>query len=122
MSEEKRFKEESARTIIKEINTFVRTSPLNRMPGYEDMRLFDKPLVRFADGDDPIFKQYKTIIGEIHMTPREVLARDYEKKPVKVSVVSWILPITATTRKSNGTDDAPPWSSCTSKPVWPFLT
>ena len=75
MTAEMSFVEESAKTIIKEINTFVRTSPLNRMPGNEEMKIFDKPLVRFADGDDPIFTEYKTIIAPVHMTPREVLAQ-----------------------------------------------
>jgi epoxyqueuosine reductase QueG len=66
---------------------------------------FDEPLVQFADGADPIFTEYKTIIGPDHLTPREALAlsvkKEPEKMPARLSVISWILPIAEATRKSN---------------------
>ena len=34
------------------------------MPASEKDFIFDEPLVQFADGDDPIFSEYKKIIGE----------------------------------------------------------
>ncbi len=117
MTEEKLFQEESARSIIGEINEFSRSSPLNIMPGVESLRIFDKPLVKFADGNDPFFIELKSIIAPTHMTPREILALAYEKKseklPEKISVISWILPITQATRRSNREETSGPsryWS------------
>jgi epoxyqueuosine reductase len=94
-----------AQIIETEIKPFVRNSPLNRMPGEADMPIFDEPLVGFADGSDPLFQEFKTIIGPNHLTPREALVLSYNKQPEDdgklVSVVSWILPITKKTRESN---------------------
>ena len=66
--------EETAVFIQEEIRAFVRQSPLNRMPDSNDDFIFDEPLVQFADGDDPIFSEYKDIIDFSHLTPREALA------------------------------------------------
>jgi epoxyqueuosine reductase len=94
-----------AEYIIHEIKSFVVKSPLNRMPTSENDILFDEPLVQFADGTDPIFTDYKTIIGADHLTPREALALSEKKDPKeitgRISVISWILPIAEATRKSN---------------------
>ena len=91
--------------IEEEIKTFVRTSPLNRMPSTDNHKFFDEPLVQFADGDDPIFTEYKTIISPTHLTPREALAITFGKIPADtaahISVISWILPISEIIRKSN---------------------
>ncbi len=100
-----RFQTESAQLIKEEIKAFVRTSPANRLPFIKDYFIFDEPLVKFADGDDPIFAEYKTIIAPTHLTPCEALAKACSKSPEDMpaclSVVSWILPITEKTRKSN---------------------
>lgn len=96
---------DTAGFIVNEIETFVRNSPLNRMPDNVEQVIFDEPLVHFAGGDDPVFTQYKTIIAPSHRTPREALAQAYNKKPGELpstlSVISWILPVTQGTRKSN---------------------
>ena len=107
MKAEERFEqEESARSLIREMREFVRSSPDNVMPGQEEeMNIFYRPIVKFADGDDPLFKQYKKIIASEHMTPREVLALGTGKArselPAKISVISWILPVHEKTRKTN---------------------
>jgi len=97
--------EQTAQLIENEITAFTRTSPLNYMPIANNQLIFDEPLVQFADGDDPIFSEYKTIIAPTHLTPREALAQAANKSPedmpVHLSVISWILPITENTRKSN---------------------
>ncbi len=96
---------EAAQLIEKEIKTFVRTSPANRMPSAPDYFIFEEPLVRFADGNDPLFAEYKSIIAPTHFTPGEALAKAYGKNPEdmppQLSVISWILPISEETRKSN---------------------
>ncbi len=94
-----------ADAIIKEIRHFISQSPANRMPTADNGIIFDEPLVQFADGDDPIFNEYKSIIDSTHLTPREALARAYDKSPEdmpsRLSVISWILPVTEATRVSN---------------------
>lgn len=94
-----------ARFIESEIKSFVHNSPANRLPDNKDEPMFDEPMVKFADGDDALFTQFKTIIGTAHLTPREALAQAYDKKPEDLpktlSVISWVLPITLKTRKTN---------------------
>jgi epoxyqueuosine reductase len=96
---------ETAQFIEDEIKAFVRTSPLNHMPIMDNTPIYDEPLVGFADGDDPIFTEYKTIIAPMHLTPREALAKTYNRSPqdipAHISVISWILPITSRIRESN---------------------
>jgi epoxyqueuosine reductase QueG len=75
------------------IRSFVRDNSGNRFPGSGDP-YFDEPLIGFAAANDPLFANYKRIIGAFHQTPSEILdgAR---------SVICWVLPITRTTRESN---------------------
>ncbi len=91
--------------IADETRKFTIESSANRMPGSESEVMFDLPLVHFADGDDPIFREFKRIIDDSHLTPREALAQVYEKSSVDlsehISVISWILPITEETRIAN---------------------
>jgi ferredoxin len=94
-----------AQLIESEIKSFVRNSPLNRMPDDANQPIFDEPLVKFADGNDPLFEQLKSIIGPTHLTPREALTIAYNKLPEDdgklISVISWVLPIASLTRMSN---------------------
>jgi epoxyqueuosine reductase len=87
------------------IANFVKTSPLNRMPDGSGGVIFDEPLVQFAGGDDPLFAEYKTIIHPSHMLPREALSKsrgkDADEISARLSVISWILPITAKAREAN---------------------
>jgi len=96
---------EMAQFIEQEIKTFTRTSPQNRLPMMDNYIIWDEPLAQFADSDDPIFTEYKKIIDPTHLTPREALAKAYDKSPkdmpAHLSVISWILPTTEKTRKSN---------------------
>ncbi len=108
---------EPAKFVEGEIKTFGGTSPTNRLSFIKNHIIFDEPLVKFADGDDPIFTEYKTIIAPTHLTPHEALAKAYDKSlkdmPARLSVISWILPITEKTRKSNRSETLTPsrlWS------------
>jgi len=111
------FQTNPAQFIEEEIKEFARTSPLNRLPFISDYIIWDEPLVKFADGNDPIFTEYKTIIAPTHLTPREALAKTYSKSPkdmpAHLSVISWILPAVEETRKSNRAETLVPsrlWS------------
>ena len=111
------FKTNPAQFIKQQITEFVRTSMANRLSFMNDYVMWDEPLVKFADGDDPLFSEYKTIIAPTHLTPREALAIAYDKSPedmpTRLSVISWILPATEETRKYNRTETLVPsrlWS------------
>lgn len=87
------------------VESVVRCSPLNRLVHIDDSPIFDAPLTGVADGDDPLFEQYKTIIGPHHLMPREVLASVARSCALRssdpVRVLCWVLPITVQTRLSN---------------------
>jgi hypothetical protein len=109
--------EEPARVIENEITHFIMTDPSSRLSFLKDYVLWDKPLVRFADGDDPLFTDFKNIIADTHLTPREALAGGYNVKsgdlPERISVISWILPVAEETRESNRNETRVPsrlWS------------
>jgi epoxyqueuosine reductase len=102
----KQFEEGVAVRLEGSIKRYVAASPSNRFQAFNGERIFGKPLVGFADGDDAIFKKYKEIIGDFHLTPREALEMSLKSKEGSqkrlhhVSVVSFILPVTYETRLS----------------------
>ncbi|MDD2319541.1 MAG: epoxyqueuosine reductase [Geobacteraceae bacterium] len=65
-------------------------------------RYFDEPLLGCADATDSLFGSYKQIIGEHHLTPRELMETALPGKQfASGTVLCWILPITEATRASN---------------------
>jgi epoxyqueuosine reductase len=108
---------DSARFIRQTIKDFVAASPAAGLPFLDGYRMYDEPLVRFADAGDDIFLRFKEVVGPEHLTPREAVAL-FLGKPVEqvegsLSVISWILPITEETRKSNRREKEKPgrlWS------------
>jgi hypothetical protein len=88
--------------IERTITQFVRDSSANRRK-VDGGRYWDSPLVGFTSGDDPLFKQYKKIIGKFHFTPKEIFDLTFgrSKPHKKLSVISWILPASEDIRMSN---------------------
>ena len=88
--------------IEKAIAQFTQESPANRFQEGRG-KYWDRPLVGFASGDDPLFKAYKKIIGKFHFTPQEIFTQTFgkRKEPQELSVISWILPATEAVRRSN---------------------
>ena len=105
-AERARFAHNPAKFIEKAVRDYVAHSPNNQYSIFPDEPIWEEPLVGFADGDDPLFQQYKQIIGDFHVTPREALERYLrtgglgERDLSSVSVISWILPAAARTRQS----------------------
>ena len=70
-------------------------------------KIFDAPMVDFIRGDDPIFDEFKKVIGPHHFTPQEIMAVQAENNgvappaPEDISVVSFVMPITENTRREN---------------------
>ena len=67
-------------------------------------RAWASPLVAFSRGDDPIFAQYKEVVGPFHWTPLEIFSLTYPETPVQaqeLTVISWVLPQTKATKQDN---------------------
>ncbi|MBC7238140.1 MAG: epoxyqueuosine reductase [Chloroflexi bacterium] len=91
-----------------QIEAFVATSPENSLKHLDGSHFYAAPLVGFADGDDPLFTEFKTIIGPSHRTPREWIAEAIDEQPdarytslERLSVICYVLPIAEQTRLSN---------------------
>ena len=86
------------------IADYIELSPENHLQDPDRERAFDRPLVGFASGDDPIFEDYKTHVGPFHWTPLEIFKLTFSHSDVVASdltVVSWILPQTRATKADN---------------------
>ena len=96
------FSKHPEKLIEKAIIEFTKKSPANRRK-VDGGRYWHQPLVAFASGDDPLFKQYKKIIGKFHLTPAEFFEQTIGKgkRPRELSVISWILPASKAVRFSN---------------------
>jgi len=100
---------EPERALEQQIKDFVRENEKNRKAEPEGGVYFDEPLVGFASGSDPLFQEYKNMIGPLHFTPQEILRNALKEKGEhfsesefeETSVISWILPIAEDTRRSN---------------------
>jgi epoxyqueuosine reductase len=65
-------------------------------------RFFDEPLVNFASGDDPLFSEFKQIIGPWHKTPQEAFEAAHGCGSWRGgTVVSWVMPWSKALRDSN---------------------
>jgi epoxyqueuosine reductase len=91
------------------IKNFIKENEQNRRTQLDQGMYWDEPLVGFASGSDSLFFDYKAIIGSFHLTPREVIVEVLREngrglllsEMEQVSVISWILPASEDTRKSN---------------------
>ena len=91
------------------IKNFIRESDQNRRSKLGRGVYWEDPLVGFASGADPLFEEYKNIIGSFHFTPREIMENAMKNKRVRfpgsefeeVSVISWLLHTPEDTRRSN---------------------
>jgi ferredoxin len=93
---------------INTIKDKLATHPDNAMEyPYFGERAYDEPLVGFVRGDDPLFNEYKKIIGPHHFTPVEIMKWQADKNGVPapkaedLSVVSFIMPMTRNTKNDN---------------------
>ncbi len=81
---------------------FVRDNPANRRR-VDGGKYWETPLVGFASGNDPLFRQYKKVIGRFHFTPKEIFKLTFggKKQSRELTVISWVLPTSEDIRKSN---------------------
>jgi len=85
------------------IETFILESPDNLLGTTPTEPVFDKPLVGFSNGMDPVYEEYVRHIGEFYLTPLEIFQHGCPDAgsalPKGLTVISWILPSTAATRR-----------------------
>jgi epoxyqueuosine reductase len=94
-------------TICDEIERFVLEGEGNCFPGSNE-RFFDAPLTGFAAADDPLFLQYKSVIGDFHLTPAELAGLTEGEQWTPQTVICWSLPLPEATRKSNRSETTYP--------------
>jgi epoxyqueuosine reductase QueG len=112
--------EDPAGFLTAEIEGYIARSVNNRMAGFPGEAAWEAPLVGFADGADPLFQEYKRIIGGFHLTPREALEGAMRATgcnrpaPPAVSVIAFVLPSTAATLQGQREETAvcaPRWNA-----------
>jgi epoxyqueuosine reductase len=94
----------NAAAIIREIHEFTAQSPLNYIPEADNTVVFEPPQVGFADGADPIFREFKTRVGPRHITPDAALAGATGESPAElppVCVIAWTLTHSVEIRAAN---------------------
>jgi epoxyqueuosine reductase len=107
-AQKKKFEADPGKYISAFIKDYIASSVNNRFLDFPDDPIWDEPLIGIAAGSDPLFQDYKKIIGEHHLTPREIIdwyidstAHGDKSKVAAVSVISFVLPATLKTRESN---------------------
>ena len=86
------------------IEDFVSRSPENSLGFEQPEKIFDRPLVGFASGSDPLWQVYRDHIGGFYFTPVDFFKAAFPGEtvaPVELTVVSWILPSTSATRQEH---------------------
>ncbi len=76
-------------------------SPANNQGDTHDEPAFDVPLVGFSSGDDPLYAEFKRLIGPFHWTPTEAFTQAFPDvwiTPEQLTVITWILPQTRATK------------------------
>ena len=92
-------------TTAPEIKNFIaalaRSTPSGGIADGEEP-LFGEPLVGLASGADPLHQVIKDHIGPFYWTPAEALGLAFDGRrldPENVTVISWVLPASESTRK-----------------------
>jgi epoxyqueuosine reductase len=88
----------------------------NTLKNAENEPAWEKPLVGFARGDDPLWEEFKKDIGSFYATPTEIFAIAFPSVKTaqeELTVISWILPQTEQTKSDHRKEKAFPserWS------------
>jgi epoxyqueuosine reductase len=85
------------------VQSFCNSSE-NTLQNPAQERAWEDPLVGFSSGADPLYEQYKEVVGPFHWTPSEALTLAWpgiKVEPQDLTVISWVLPQTEATRADN---------------------
>ncbi len=98
----------NAKWIEDSVKDFIGTSPENTLKNQNNDQAFEKPLVGFSKGDDPLYQAYKEHVGPFHLTPEEIFNvtfMDLGINPEKLTVISWVLPHNILSKTDNRKED-----------------
>jgi epoxyqueuosine reductase len=88
--------------IASDILQLLTDSSENTLPDFPGQHIFDAPVLGIADGDDPLFEQFQTVVGSDHFLPREEMAQQFPDADLSVlRVVAWAFPFSEGVRQSN---------------------
>ena len=90
--------------VINVVKSFINESPLNTLENESEDKAFVEPLVGFANGADPIFETFKSVVDQKHFMPHAIFNRTFpseRKNPEDITVISWVLPHLPDTKKDN---------------------
>ena len=111
----KRFDDHPELFIKEAIQKYVLESSANRLAAFGGEPIFEEPLIGFADGDDPLFDEFKKVVHEDHFSPREILIKHLTQtlkieapQPQIVSVISFVLPVHRETLRFNALEKEGP--------------
>ena len=94
------------------IEEFVAASGENALNGSMGEKAFDAPLVGFSSGADPLYDEYVAHIGDFYLKPREFFQQTFPEEPSvapeALTVISWVLPSTNSTRQDQALMDKRP--------------
>ena len=97
------------------IKDFIDNSPENSLQNENREKAFETPLVGFSRGDDPLYEAFREHVGPFHLTPQEIFSlpfSDSRVAPGELTVISWILPQTRTTKSDNSRESVYPAERC----------
>ncbi len=95
---------EAAARIESLIKDFVENSPENSMRNSSGDKAWETPLVGFSSGADPLYEEYKDLVGPFHYTPGEIFNLTFPEEPAAaedLTVISWVLPHLRATKLDN---------------------
>ncbi len=79
-------------------------SPQNSLQNGNNEKAWGEPLIGCSRGDDPLYAQIKSMIGDFHWLPEEIFNITFPQtdvRPGELSVISWVLPQTEATKADN---------------------
>ena len=93
---------ESLLGIEQTLKNLVSQAPENRLIDFDGVPIFDMPVIGVADGDHPLFRQFRGIVSPNHILPRDILGRHASEEAdlSTVSIISWALPFSEPIRGS----------------------
>ncbi|MBW2028082.1 MAG: epoxyqueuosine reductase [Deltaproteobacteria bacterium] len=86
------------------ISDFLDKSPSNTLGGGFKEKAFERFVVGFSSGDDPLFHSYKTYVGPFHWTPHEIFSMTFtelDASPRDLTVITWVLLQKEVTKEDN---------------------
>lgn len=102
--------------VVRLVTEQLESNGQNRLFPDSKEKIWDKPLVGFSWGDDPLFRFFKQDIGEFYWLPEEIFSLEFEGQsvsPEQLTIICWVLPHTRATRREHGRQSTYPcerWS------------